>query len=165
MIVFLMTTFVLLTNMLIAMMNYRFTAEFKRSQVRYRHHRAFRCILGQINQAWDPPSPLNLLFIFAMVWNWLLQKFEWDAALYTVHTAKTRREDRTEDVKGQLELAQKWYSEYKLARSSRVDVALDGEKLKLVEEKLNEQKVAFEQMQAQQKLLLTKVEQLLKTTA
>ena len=60
---------VLLTNMLIAMMNDRFSTEIK-AQTRLLYFRnAHRCVLAKYERKWEPPSPFNLIFIFSAIFN------------------------------------------------------------------------------------------------
>ena len=60
---------VLLTNMLIAMMNDRFSTEIKAQTRLFCFRNAHRAVMAKYERRWEPPSPFNLAFIFSAVFN------------------------------------------------------------------------------------------------
>jgi len=68
MLLFLISTLVLLTNMLIAMMNHTFTSMHQKSERLYRFRVAHRTILAKSHPKWNAPPPLNILFLITTTW-------------------------------------------------------------------------------------------------
>jgi len=103
MLLFLISTIVLLNNMLIAMMNDRFQAKYKHLQKLARFRLANRTTTSKYDHHWDPPSPLNLFFVIGQAVDFFCQSQD-DESLEL-------GKELSAGTKRQLEAAKRWYSQ------------------------------------------------------
>jgi len=118
---FMISTIVVLTNMLIAMMNYSFTKYYNEGDRLFLMTRARETIYAKSNNSWRPPTPFNLLFVLQSVFKFLLEFVKAGSSRDTDEEDKDMLAP-SDSVLKQLDAAAIWWEEKRTRKKADLKV-------------------------------------------